>query len=116
MKLSRLSENLVQYKLDSSRFPSTEEGLKALLEAPSGARNWRGPYADADKLVDPWDRPVQYELINAKAYKITSAGPDGDFGNEDDIIFPKPDAPTAERPVTSTLTVPKGSIEESKEP
>lgn len=92
VKLSRLSENLGQYKFDLSRYPSTGEGLKALLESPSGARNWRGPYAEPDKLLDPWDHPVQYELINAKAYKISSAGPDGEFGNDDDIIFPKPDA------------------------
>jgi len=111
VKLSRLSENLVQYKLDSSRFPSTGEGLQALLDAPSGARNWRGPYAESDKLLDPWDRPIQYEWINAKTCKITSAGPDGDFGNEDDIIFPKPEAKTDESPVTTTLTVPKGNTE-----
>lgn len=91
VKLSRLGESLVQFKLDSSRFPSTDEGLKSLLEAPSEARNWRGPYAETDKLLDPWDRPIRYELMNPKAYKISSAGPDGDFGNEDDIIFPKPD-------------------------
>lgn len=116
VKLSRLSENLVQYRLDSSRFPSTDEGLKALLEAPSGARNWRGPYAESEKLMDPWDRPIQYELINAKAYKIASAGPDGDFGSDDDIIFPEPKAQTAESPVTTTLTVPKGEKEKTEEP
>jgi general secretion pathway protein G len=92
VKLSRLSENLAQYKLDLSRYPSTGEGLKALLEAPSGSRNWRGPYAEPDKLMDPWDQPIQYELMNARAFKITSAGPDSEFGNNDDIIFPKPDA------------------------
>lgn len=92
VKLSRLGENLTQYKLDLSRYPSTDEGLKALMEAPSGARNWRGPYAEPDKLRDPWDQPIHYELMSAKAYRISSAGPDGEFGNNDDIIFPKPDA------------------------
>ncbi|HET9237368.1 MAG TPA: type II secretion system protein GspG [Oligoflexus sp.] len=87
VKLSRLSESLVQYKLDSSRFPTTDEGLKALIEAPAGARNWRGPYTQSDKLLDPWDRPIHYELITVKAYKIASAGPDGEFGNEDDITL-----------------------------
>jgi general secretion pathway protein G len=96
VKQSRLSESIVQYKLDSSRLPATDEGFKALREAPSGVRNWRGPYAESDKLIDPWDRPMLYELINAKNYKITSAGPDGEFGSDDDIIFPKPDKNPAE--------------------
>jgi general secretion pathway protein G len=87
VKLSRLSDSLVQYKLDSPRFPTTDEGLMALREAPAGARNWRGPYTEPDKLLDPWDRPIRYELVNAKTYKLTSAGPNGEFGDEDDIIL-----------------------------
>jgi len=51
------------YELDNGFFPSTEQGLKALLAqttTPPVPQNWNGPYLEK-KPVDPWGRPYQYE-------------------------------------------------------
>ncbi len=111
---SKLAESLTMYKLNTARFPSTEEGLQALVEAPSSARNWKGPYTEAEKLDDTFGKPMQYELITPKSFKITSAGIDGEFGTEDDIIYPKEAAKDVETsPVTAELKVPEGNLRES---
>lgn len=113
---SKLEESLTMYKLDTARYPTTEDGLKALIEAPATARNWKGPYTDAEKLNDTWGNPMQYELINAKRFKITSAGMDGEMGTGDDIIFPKEmEKPVEEEPVTADLTVPEGNLNKTPE-
>jgi general secretion pathway protein G len=108
---SKLDESLTMYKLDTARYPTTEDGLQALIEAPATARNWKGPYAEAEKLDDTWGNPLQYELINARKFKITSAGIDGEFGTDDDIIFPKEKGkPVEEAPVTTELKIPEGNL------
>lgn len=86
--MTQLENGLRLYRLHNNRYPSTEEGLQALVTAPGGAKNWRGPYTEADKLNDPWDTPFTYESSGAKVFKITSAGPDTQMGNEDDITYP----------------------------
>ncbi len=75
-------------------FPSTEDGLQALIEAPSderAARKWDGPYLDDDVLpVDPWDNPFEYEYPpthnNRDFPDIWSLGPDGEADTDDDIV------------------------------
>lgn len=93
----QLENALRLYKLNNNRYPSTEEGLQALLTAPPSAKNWRGPYTEADKLKDPWDNDFSYESTGAKSFKITSPGQDGTLGNEDDVIYP-PEAAAAAAP------------------
>lgn len=111
---SRLAEEVKLYKLNNNRFPTTEEGLQALLEAPPSAKNWKGPYIDADKVNDPWGKPFQYELINAKNFKLTSAGPDSEFGTADDVVFPKEaEKPAEEAPITAELKIPEGNLNKS---
>lgn len=61
------------YKLDTGKFPTTEQGLAALRAAPPDARNWNGPYLPKDVPLDPWG--------NAYVYKYP-----GDHGDEPDII------------------------------
>ncbi|MDQ3235392.1 MAG: type II secretion system protein GspG [Pseudobdellovibrionaceae bacterium] len=113
---SKLDESLTMYKLDTARYPTTEDGLHALIEAPTSARNWRGPYTEAEKLNDTWGNPLQYELINARKFKLISAGIDAEFGTEDDIIFPKEKAkPVEEAPVTADLTIPEGNLNKGNE-
>lgn len=83
---------LIPYKLDVGSYPSTEEGLKALLRAPLGKENkWKGPYMDELSMSsDPWGRPYQYRfpgLHNEKGkegFDIWSLGIDG-RKSEDDI-------------------------------
>lgn len=82
---------LVRYKIDVGDFPSTTEGLGALLAAPSNATNWHGPYADVPGgqiPPDPWGQPYQYRYPgthNKGSYDIFSNGPDHAEGTADDI-------------------------------
>ncbi len=78
---------LAAYRLDSGNYPNTNEGLEALVEAPSGNDRWSGPYLD-DIPEDPWGNPYQYQMPGTrsrKGYDVWSYGPDGRSGTEDDI-------------------------------
>lgn len=77
---------LKMYELDNGAFPSTEEGLDALISAPSSAKNWKGPYLDK-KPLDPWGNPYHYKSpgTHRKDYDLYSSGRDGAEGNEDDV-------------------------------
>lgn len=84
-----LDAPLVAYKIHTGNFPSTSEGLKALLTAPGGkAAKWKGPYID-ELTLDPWGNPYQYRYPGTKnpnKYDLYSYGPDGvesadDIGN-----------------------------------
>ncbi len=78
------------YRIHLGDFPSTAEGLQALITAPSGkAERWRGPYLIESKLpVDPWGEPYQYRCPGSKnknGYDLWSKGPDKADGTDDDI-------------------------------
>ena len=64
---------LGMYKLDTGRFPSTEQGLQALRIRPQDEARWDGPYLPQDVPLDPW--------AHAYVYKYP-----GDHGEEPDII------------------------------
>lgn len=71
------------------RYPTTEEGLSALLHAPIGTeQRWNGPYIEGGKIpLDPWGREYQYRspaLKSSVGYDIWSLGPDG-IPSADDI-------------------------------
>lgn len=87
-----LKTPLVTYRLQMGAYPSTEEGLQALMTAPpSKADRWRGPYlADGTKIpiLDPWSRPYQYRCPgthNKDGYDVWSTGPSGVDGADDNI-------------------------------
>jgi general secretion pathway protein G len=66
-------------KLDNGNFPSTAEGLGALLVKPSSARNWNGPYLER-KPLDPWGRDYEYKSPGEHRksdYDLYSLGKDG---------------------------------------
>lgn len=76
------------FEVDSGRYPASEEGLKALMEAPSGLTGWKGPYLKRVVGNDPWGKPYVYTCPgqhNADTYDLHSFGPDGQDGTEDDI-------------------------------
>lgn len=76
------------YQLDIGTYPTNEQGLQALREAPpdlADPTKWTGPYAKKDIPVDPWSNEYIYELLGANQFKISSAGPDGQVGTEDDV-------------------------------
>jgi general secretion pathway protein G len=84
VQIEQIGSALELYKLDTGRFPSTQEGLNALLAAPSGASNWNGPYLrDPKHLKDPWSRDFTYRSPGDKGgYDLISLGADGKEGGE----------------------------------
>lgn len=60
-QIDGLEKALDQYRLDVGRYPSTEQGLNALMVQPSGASNWVGPYLKKGIPPDPWGRPYVYK-------------------------------------------------------
>jgi general secretion pathway protein G len=70
LQIEEFGSALDLYKLEVGRYPTTEEGLRALLRAPSGATGWNGPYLKRAKIPkDPW----------GNKYRYTSSGPDGPY-------------------------------------
>ncbi|AWI09228.1 type II secretion system major pseudopilin GspG [Ereboglobus luteus] len=88
---SSLKVPLQSYRMHMGDFPSTAEGLQALIIAPADkAERWRGPYLDGDKstLLDPWGVAYQYNYPgtrNKTGYDVWSNGPDKQSGTADDI-------------------------------
>jgi general secretion pathway protein G len=87
-----LKTSLVRYRIDLGDYPSTAEGLQALLVAPANkAEQWRGPYMDAPGgrvPNDPWNEPYQYRYPGVKnkgGYDLFSKGVDKAEGTEDDL-------------------------------
>ncbi len=76
-EIANISAGLDMFKADVGRYPTTQEGLQALLKAPSDAENWDGPYIKKlDSFSDPWGRPYKYQSPGQHAeYDIYSYGP-----------------------------------------
>ena len=72
---------LGSYKLDTGVFPTTEQGLLALIARPSGVARWNGPYLKGEKVPeDPWGRPFVYRAPSQRAghdFDLYSLGPTG---------------------------------------
>lgn len=84
--IANITVALKLYKLHNDKFPSTDDGLDALVASPSSARNWRGPYLDGN-YEDPWDRDYEYRYPgtqNQNGFDIWSKGPD-ESRNDDDV-------------------------------
>jgi general secretion pathway protein G len=86
--MNMLVQDLQRYKLDTNKYPTTEQGLDALIKNPGGdVKNWRGPYSEDNKLNDPWGNKFQYES-DGRTIKMTSGGVDQQIGTADDIVYP----------------------------
>lgn len=73
------------YRLDVGSFPTTEEGLAALVSKPAAAAKWNGPYLDKAVPADPWGRPYIYRAPgNPGDYELLSYGKDGQPGGTGD--------------------------------
>ncbi|MDD5428359.1 MAG: type II secretion system major pseudopilin GspG [Candidatus Omnitrophica bacterium] len=87
---ANMATALKLYQLDNGNFPSSEQGLDALLDKPASepaANNWNGPYLET-RPVDPWGNVYKYRCpgtYNKNGYDLYSAGKDGTEGTEDDI-------------------------------
>lgn len=74
------------YRLDVGTFPSTEEGLTALVSKPASAGKWNGPYLDRGVPLDPWGRPYHYRSPGTRGgdFDLESFGKDGQPGGSGD--------------------------------
>jgi general secretion pathway protein G len=77
--IERLGSVLDIYKLDVGSYPTTEQGLQALVERPTGVNVWNGPYLKGDKVqVDPWNHAYVYRAPSERQnhdYDLCSGGP-----------------------------------------
>ena len=59
IQIKDLEQSLEMYKLDVGRFPTTDQGLNALMQKPSGVVGWNGPYLKSAVPLDPWRAGIQ---------------------------------------------------------
>lgn len=93
LQLQTVSSALASFDEDVGRFPTTAEGLEALVSSPAGTGSWIGPYIrNAKALLDPWGHPLQYRLASgASEPELMSLGADrkqGGRGMDADLHAP----------------------------
>ena len=83
---------LAQYEVDNGRFPTSAQGLEALLAKPQGSpepRDWKGPYLQKTNVPnDPWGSAYLYQSPGVHmptSYDLASPGPDQREDTEDDV-------------------------------
>jgi general secretion pathway protein G len=89
-QIDGFSKALDLYFIDAGRYPSTAEGLDALVRKPGSAAGWNGPYLKSDKVpADPWGNRYNYrspgEHGKYDLYSYGADGKDGGSGNDADI-------------------------------
>lgn len=84
--LKVLQEQIMMFKLDTGRYPTEEEGLKALIEQPSDVENWEpaGYLQSTTVPKDAWNNEFVYQLNpeSGKPFVVISYGADGQEGGE----------------------------------
>jgi general secretion pathway protein G len=87
--IERLGSILDLYKLDAGVYPTTEQGLQALVERPADVAEWNGPYLKGEqKPMDPWNHPFVYTSPSTRSghdYDLCSKGPPAGSGQPDMI-------------------------------
>jgi general secretion pathway protein G len=90
--IERLGMVLDLYNLDMGSYPSTEQGLEALVKKPSQAANWNGPYLKAETVpLDPWSQPYVYRRPSERPnhdYDLCSKGGSADSANKTMLCNP----------------------------
>jgi len=86
MQVSELSGALDLYRFDVGRYPTSAEGLGALITNP-GVENWSGPYLKKQVPKDPWNREYQYRSPGEHSdFDLYSLGADGAEGGDGENI------------------------------
>jgi general secretion pathway protein G len=86
-QIDAFEKALDTYRLDVGRYPTSEEGLNALLAKPPTAAKWNGPYLKKEVPQDPWGRPYVYRAPGSKGdFDLLSYGKDGQPGGSDDNV------------------------------
>jgi general secretion pathway protein G len=80
-QIDALEKALDQYRLDTGRYPTTEQGLAALAARPPNEPKWNGPYLKKGVPLDPWDHPYNYKEPGEHGdFDLFSYGKDGAAG------------------------------------
>ena len=80
-QIDALEKALDQYRLDTGRYPTQEQGLKVLVERPANESKWAGPYLRKEVPLDPWGKPYLYKIPGEKGeFDLLSYGKDGQPG------------------------------------
>jgi general secretion pathway protein G len=84
IQIESLTSALDLYSLDTGHYPSSSEGLEALMQRPGGVATWSGPYLKGNVVPkDPWGKPYVYRSPGQHgAYDILSYGADGQEGGD----------------------------------
>ncbi|MGR9115828.1 MAG: type II secretion system major pseudopilin GspG [Gammaproteobacteria bacterium] len=91
VQIEGLASALDMYKLDVGRYPTTEQGLEALIEKPADVNRWNGPYLRKSKVpLDPWQQAYQYVFPGEHgSFDLFTLGADekeGGEGEDQDIV------------------------------
>jgi len=91
LQIEELDTALNMYFMAVGRYPTTDEGLQALIEQPASARIWTGPYLRKKKVpVDPWNNPYHYVAPGQHGkfdlFSLGADGSDGGEGEDQDIL------------------------------
>lgn len=80
-QIDALEKALIQYRLDTGRYPTTELGLAALITRPANEPKWNGPYLMKAVPQDPWGKDYFYKIPGERGdYDLLSYGKDGQPG------------------------------------
>lgn len=91
-QLDAIDKALQAYRIDVGRYPSSAQGLRALVRPPPDEPRWRGPYLQAEVPLDPWGGPYHYRAGDGARgdYELASFGRDrapGGAGEDADIAI-----------------------------
>lgn len=86
LQVADLGAALDLFYLDNGRYPTADEGLQALVQAPPDSTRWNGPYLKKSKVPqDPWNQEYHYQFPGEHgAYDLYSLGADNQPGGEKD--------------------------------
>ena len=118
-QIDAIEKALDHYRLDTRRYPTTEQGLEALMSKPANEPNWNGPYLRKAVPSDPWGRPYVYRIPgqNGGDFDLLSTGKDGQPGGDviisgsvydDEAKKTYPQGWKAPRPYLRIVDQPKG--------
>jgi len=84
-QIEGLGKALDAYRLDTGRYPTTEQGLHALMQKPNEEAKWNGPYLQKGVPLDPWGRAYVYRSPGQEGdFDLLSYAKDGQVGGEGD--------------------------------
>jgi general secretion pathway protein G len=92
LQIEDLAATLDTFKIEVGRYPNSDEGLRALVEAPSGAGNWNGPYLKKKQVPkDPWGNEYHYRFPGQNGefdlYSLGGDNSEGGQGENKDVIY-----------------------------